>query len=33
MMQIGQSTYSEPQGQQPGGKHDDGVVDGEYTVE
>ena len=37
MMQIGQASYTEPQEQQAGGsqggKGDDGVVEGEYTVE
>ncbi|HNP71159.1 MAG TPA: molecular chaperone DnaK [Kouleothrix sp.] len=34
MMQVGQGAYSEPQGQASGGgKADEGVVDGEYTVE
>jgi molecular chaperone DnaK len=36
MAQIGQSAYSEPQGQTSGGsggKGDEGVVEGEYTVE
>ena len=34
MMQLGQSAYSEPQGQASGnGKADEGVVEGEYTVE
>jgi len=36
-MQISQSAYSEPQGQPSGGDgkpgHDEGVVEGEYTVE
>ncbi|MBK9945189.1 MAG: molecular chaperone DnaK [Kouleothrix sp.] len=34
MMQLGQGAYSEPQGQASGGgKADEGVVEGEYTVE
>ncbi len=34
MMQIGQSAYNEPQGKASGGKtNDDGVVEGEYTVD
>jgi molecular chaperone DnaK len=35
MGQIGQSAYSEPQGQASGGggNGDEGVVEGEYTVE
>ena len=35
-MQIGQGAYSEPQDQAAGGKGgktDEGVVEGEYTVE
>ena len=36
MMQLGQAAYNEPQGQPSGGnngKGDEGVVEGEYTVE